>query len=115
MATPVSKTLVSEMATVIREAGQAPAAPNHKKDDHVIAAALALIAWNDQVRTKLMAASLSYEQQMQDERDRLAMPAQQNTKGERMVRDYLKKIGVLQVKQDTVPKNTRIYIPPKAS
>ena len=113
MAAPISRELVGEMANIVREAGQAPAAPIHRKDDRVIAAALAILAWNDQVRTKLMAQGLSYEDyQRKMEMENKAAPAPQQV-GTRMVRDYMKKMGILQVKADMLNTGTKVYRPRK--
>jgi hypothetical protein len=105
MAIPVSRELVAEMSSVVREAGAAPAAPDHKKDDRVIAAALAILAWNDQVRTKLMAQGLQYQtpQQMAAEK---SMNAPTVT-GQRMVREYMKDLGILRTKADVGTSNVR--------
>jgi len=93
MAHPVSKELISEMTSIQREAGSAPAAPNHRKDDRVIAAALAILAWNDQVRTKLMSQGFLYEAE-QDQRD-MALRTGVEVAGPRMVRSYMKDLGIL--------------------
>jgi len=109
MAAPISRELVGEMANIVREAGSAPAAPIHRKDDRVIAAALAILAWNDQVRTKLMAQGLSYEDYTRKmEMESKAAPAPQQV-GTRMVRDYMKKMGILQVKSDVINTGTKVY------
>ena len=114
MADPRSKELVGEMANVTREAGSAPAAPAHRRDDRVIAAALAILAWNDQVRTKLMAQSLTYEQYQRTLEQRKAVTPGTQAVGERIVRDYFKKLGILQVKQDVISTGVRVYKPRKA-
>lgn len=111
MAHPVSKDLVSEMASVVRQPGEAPAAPDHRKDDRVIAAALALVAWNDQVRTKLMSSNLSYEIQMAQEIQRQNEKQKDDTVTQHMVHNYLKKVGILQKKQEPSNSRTRVYIP----
>ena len=93
MAHPISRELVSEMAAIEREAGSAPAAPNHRKDDRVIAAALAILAWNDQVRTKLMSQGLLYS----NEQERVAEQQKSATQiaGPRIVRSYLQELGII--------------------
>lgn len=47
--------MVEEMKSIAREGGSAPAAPSGKKDDRVVAAALAVMCWNDQMRQQLLA------------------------------------------------------------
>jgi hypothetical protein len=54
MAVVHSRDLIDEMKELRREGGSTPAAPNGQNDDRVIAAGLAIIAWNDQVRSRLM-------------------------------------------------------------
>jgi len=93
MAHPVSRELVSEMTSIQREAGSAPAAPDHRKDDRVIAAALAILAWNDQVRTKLMAQGLVYQNEQQIKQDTALQGMQ--VAGPRMVRKYLTNLGII--------------------
>ena len=80
----------------------------------MIAAALAILAWNDQVRTKLMAQSLTYEQYQRTLEQRKAVTPGTQAVGERIVRDYFKKLGILQVKQDVISTGVRVYKPRKA-
>lgn len=49
-----SRDLIDEMKSLKRVDGSAPEASGRNKDDRVIAGALAIIAWNDQLRSKLM-------------------------------------------------------------
>lgn len=49
-----SRDLIDEMKGLVREDGSLPEASGRSKDDRVIAAALAVIAWNDQLRTRLL-------------------------------------------------------------
>ena len=100
MAHPVSRELISEMTSIQREAGSAPAAPNHRKDDRVIAATLAILAWNDQVRTKLMSQGLVY--QSEDQIQAAANATGMQAGGSRMVRQYMKDLGILYNKTDAV-------------
>lgn len=109
MAAPVSRELVSEMSNITREAGAAPAAPDHRKDDRVIAAALAILAWNDQVRTKLMAQGMSYEEHVRKETQIKVQTPGVTVAGQQMVRDYFKKLGIVQTKQDVISTNTKVY------
>ena len=100
MATPVSRELVSEMTAIQRIAGSAPAAPDHRKDDRVIAAALAILAWNDQVRTKLMTQGIQYGDEVRFKEEQTVQGMQ--IAGPRMVRNYMKELGILYNKsQDT--------------
>lgn len=107
MAVPVSRELVSEMTAIQREPGSAPAAPDHRKDDRVIAACLAIIAWNDQLRSKLMGQGLQY----QDERQQLIEQAAGavNVVGSRNVRTYMKHLGILQTKSQVTQTNVKVY------
>lgn len=100
IAHPVSRELVSEMAAIQREAGSAPAAPEHRKDDRVIAAALAILAWNDQVRTKLMSQGLMYQHEEQQKIEQAMSGVQ--VAGPRLVRQYLKDLGIIHSKNDIV-------------
>jgi hypothetical protein len=56
-----SRGLLDEMKSVVREGGAAPAAPDRSKDDRVIAASLACLAWNDQQRTRLLTQNATYD------------------------------------------------------
>lgn len=106
MATPVSRELVSEMAIIAREAGAAPAAPDHRKDDRVIAAALAILAWNDQVRPKLMATGLMHKNPQQEELEASVNGAVTTVAG-RAVRQYMKNLGILYNKADAGMNNVK--------
>ena len=83
-----SRGLLDEMKSIERAGGAAPAAAGRSKDDRVIAAALAILAWNDQRRTKLMSMNDTYERVSKEE----AAGAPQVV--DRMVADYLKKLGI---------------------
>ena len=61
MAVVRSVPLVSEMETIVREGSSAPGAPQSKNDDRVIAAALAIMCWNDQMRMKLLNEGVIWE------------------------------------------------------
>ncbi len=85
--------MVEEMKIVARQDGGAPAAPNHLRDDRVIAAGLAAMCWNDQLRSQLMATRVVW-----------APPTQEQDKGskgatEKLVSKYFHRIGIL--KDDT--------------
>lgn len=83
-----SRGLLDEMKSIVREGGDAPAAPDRSKDDRVIAAALAVLTWNDHERTKLLMQNYTH-----------ALVTSSETRGvdgqvDKMVANYLKKIGV---------------------
>jgi hypothetical protein len=59
----------------------------------VIAAALAILAWNDQVRTKLMSQGFLYEAEL-NQKD-MALRTGVEIAGPRMVRSYMKDLGIL--------------------
>jgi hypothetical protein len=83
-----SRGLLDEMKSIERVGGAAPAAPSRAKDDRVIAAALACLAWNDQQRTKLIMQNATYQ---------LVSSSEEKGHGsqvDRMVSNYLTKIGV---------------------
>ena len=85
-----SRGLLDEMKSVVREGGSAPAAPDRSKDDRVIAACLACLTWNDQERTRLMTQNATFE---------LVTASEGKGPGgqvDRMVSNYLAKIGVKQ-------------------
>lgn len=105
MAVPVSRELVSEMSSIQRVAGSAPAAASHRKDDRVIAAALAILAWNDQVRSKLMGQGIMYQSPLQIEAEKAVQGMQ--VAGPRMVRQYMKDLGLLYTKTD-VTSNVKV-------
>ena len=84
-----SKGLVEEMSKITRQEGSAPSAAGKNKDDRVIAAALAVTAWNDQLRTQLMMENQTYELV---ERAKVQTPIQSVTA--RTLDNYLQLIGV---------------------
>ena len=105
MAEVSSIDLLDEMKTIVREGGSAPAADGRSHDDRVIAACLALLAWNDQVRPRLMAMGLSKDSEIAriEERSKSAI----EIKGPSLVRNYLKDIGVLVSKEQSLQSNVR--------
>ena len=56
-----SRGLLDEMKSIERIGGAAPAATGRSKDDRVIAASLAAIAWNDQKRTQLLVQNATFD------------------------------------------------------
>jgi hypothetical protein len=85
-----SRYLIDEMKSIARAGGAAPAAQGSNKDDRVIAAALAILTWNDHERTRLMMLNHTYKLVTASE---TSGPQGQVDK---MVANYLKKIGVKQ-------------------
>lgn len=57
-----SRDLIDEMKSMVRVEGSQPQAGSRSKDDRVIAAALAIIAWNDQVRSRMMLENKSVQE-----------------------------------------------------
>lgn len=87
-----SRRLLDEMKAIVREDGRAPAASGTSKDDRVMASALATLAWNDQLRTRLIAQNVIWLPPK--ERPAIELPATDTTVS-RQVRNYLQDIGVL--------------------
>jgi hypothetical protein len=83
-----SMDLLEEMKTIVREEGFI-GAPGRAKDDRVIAAALACVAYAEQVQPRLIAARITREVSKSQE----DYTAEQLSVG-RNVSDYLKKIGM---------------------
>ena len=83
-----SRDLLDEMKHMIRENGSAPAADTRSKDDRVIAAALAIIAWNDQLRSRLIVLNETHAHV--ESRGAIEMPTEV---GSRLVADMFRKIG----------------------
>ena len=106
MATIASRDLLDEMKSIVREGGSAPEASSNAHDDRVVAASLALLAWNDQVRTKLMAANVTRNSEL--ERSLEAQKSAIEVRGPSMVRNYLKDLGVLVNKNDALTTNVRM-------
>lgn len=88
---PHSRTLLDEMATVVRDGGRI-IAQGRAKDDRVIAGALAVKAWNDQLRQRLIAQNVLYvpPEAALEEASALAP-----TVLGRSVRNYLQAIGAV--------------------
>ena len=90
MMTIRSMDTLEEMKTIVREDGFL-GAPGRSKDDRVIAAALATVAWAEQVQPRLIAQKLTRNiSQAQDD-----YTPEQLSVG-RNVSDYLKRIGMYQ-------------------
>ncbi len=104
---PHSRFLLDEMKTVVRDEGSI-CAQGDAKDDRVIAAALAVKAWNDQLRMKLIARNVVYIPP--DQRTSVAPPTE--TVLGRSVRNYLKAYGVLP-KPQPINTGVRAYMPRK--
>ena len=84
----LSMDLLEEMKTIVREDGFI-GAPGRAKDDRVIASALAVVAFAEQVQPRLIAARITREVSKAQE----DYTAEQLSVG-RNVSDYLKKIGM---------------------
>ena len=84
----MSMDLREEMKTIVREDGFI-GAPGRAKDDRVIASALAVVAFAEQVQPRLIAAKITREVSKSQE----DYTAEQLSVG-RNVSDYLKKIGI---------------------
>lgn len=103
---PHSRKLVDEMKSVVREEGRAPAGASGAKDDRVMASGLATLAWNDQLRTRLIAQGVVWT----PPEDR---PEVDDGRGEpvisRSVRNYLELIGVRRglIKDETGTRTAR--------
>jgi hypothetical protein len=81
---------LEEMKTIVREDGFL-GAPGRSKDDRVIAAALATVAWAEQVQPRLIAQKLTRNiSQAQDDYTPEQLSVGKN------VSDYLKRIGMYQ-------------------
>jgi hypothetical protein len=90
-----SRGLLDEMKSIERQEGQiAVGARGRAKDDRVMSAALACLAWNDQQRTRLLAMNATY--------DLVEASENQGPAGvvDRMVADYLSKLKIKMVKPE---------------
>jgi hypothetical protein len=85
---PKSKYLLDEMKIIVRD-GAVIEAASEGHDDRVIAAALSIKAWNDQLRLRLINQNLVWVPP--EQRDRLA--PQPTTPLGRNIRNYLESIG----------------------
>lgn len=85
-----SKMLLDEMKGIIRDGGWI-GADGAGKDDRVISGALAVKAWNDSLRQRLIASNVVWVPP--EEQTQLA-PAQDTVAG-RLIRNYLQEIGAL--------------------
>jgi len=83
-----SMDLLEEMKTIVREDGFL-GAPGRNKDDRVIASALAVVAWAEQVQPRLISNYITREKQAVD-----ADKSSQDLFIGRNVSDYLSKIGM---------------------
>jgi len=105
MALVSSKELLDEMKTIVRESGSAPAASSNARDDRVIAAALAILAWNDQVRIRLMSVGLTRKSEKRkiEELNKSGV----EIRGPAIVSSYLKDIGFLVSQENALKTNVR--------
>ena len=103
---PHSRFLLDEMKTIIRDGGSI-ASQGDAKDDRVIATALAVKAWNDQLRMRLINQNVVY---VPPEERKAQAPPTQTVLG-RGVRNYLMSAGVIP-KPQMPNTGVRAYIPP---
>jgi hypothetical protein len=85
---PRSVDLVDEMKGIVRVGGSAPAAQGRAKDDRVIGAALATVAWNDMLRMRLMQQGATHQRVSESQ----SITATHHG-AQRAVSNYLKNIG----------------------
>lgn len=89
---PHSRRLLDEMQSVRRHDGDIqPAAGTRDQDDQAIATALASLAWNDQLRTRLIGQGIIWTAQVAKPD---ALVEYREPVVQRMVRDYLYALGV---------------------
>lgn len=89
---PHSRPLLDEMQTIRRHEGDIqPSADGNDQDDRSIATALATLAWNDQLRTRLIGQGLIWTQ---TQPATTPLPEYREPVVQRMVRDYLFALGV---------------------
>jgi hypothetical protein len=106
---PHSKYLLDEMKIVVRDGGSIEA-PNQGHDDRVVAAALAVKAWNDQQRARLINQNVVWV----PPEDRAMVEARPDTPLGRGVRNYLQSIGYME--RPKVDSGVRAYnLTPKPS
>jgi len=85
-----SKELVQEMKTIVRDGGAAPSAKKGYKDDRVVAAGLACMCWNDQMRQNLLSSQIIWAE---DEKTGEAVEQPRNPV-EKLVQGYFASIGL---------------------
>lgn len=87
-----SEELLDEMHSIVREEGQIHA-PGRSKDDRVIAAGLAVVMWNDQVRFQLAARGESMSVSKSKDQARETGKSTDNVL-DTNIRSYLKNVGI---------------------
>lgn len=100
---PHSRDLLDEMKLIIRDGGRIAAQGGH--DDRVIATALAVQAWNDQLRMKLMMRGITWK----TPEERAETPEEVSYLG-RQVRTYLQAVGAVP-KPPRPDTGAKAYIP----
>jgi len=89
---PHSRALLDEMQNIRRHDGDIQPSANHEdQDDRTIATALASLAWNDQLRTRLIGQGMIWSAEPPKE---LQLVEYREPVVQRMVRDYLFALGV---------------------
>ena len=97
-----SDTLITQMGSVRRNETGSVGAPTGKNDDKVMAAALAVMCWNDDLRTQLLAQGIMWKEQEEKE------PGPANLVGS-LVSRYFAKIGIVPPDSPPPPKK-RVYV-----
>lgn len=100
-----STALIDEMKNTERVDGGAPEANSRSKDDRVIAAGLGLIAWNDQMRSRLMTQNKTYAAVQEG---RLAAP---DSIGGKLVQEMMLKAGFTHKVKEAPHRGTGAVIP----
>jgi hypothetical protein len=98
---PGSEELIEECRVVRRTDGGAPEAPGGQYDDRVIAAALACMCWNDQLRAQLLAQGVVWQ-------EKVAREGREPNPVDRIVSRYLTRIGIVPPGGPPPPKKTAI-------
>jgi hypothetical protein len=89
---PHSRALIDEMQNIRRYDGDIqPAADHSDQDDRCIATALAALAWNDQLRTRLIGQGMIWTPAVQTSAQ---LPEYREPVVQRMVRDYMYGLGL---------------------
>lgn len=98
---PASAQLIAEAASMRREDGGAPHAPSGAYDDRVVAAALACMCWNDQLRSQLLMQGIVWY-------ERSSKTVGASDPVSRIVSKYLTGIGIVPEGSPPPPKKTAL-------
>lgn len=91
-----SRPLLDEMQAVVQD-GSSIEAPGRNKDDRVVGAALAIMAWNEWIRPAMVARSATYDSVMAQERGE---DASSRVIVDRIVANYFKRAEEIAAQQD---------------